>query len=61
MPRRDGTGPQGLGPMTGRGMGFCAAYEEAEFQSVQGKSQYQPFSFPRLRLARRWRHGRRNR
>lgn len=24
MPWRDGTGPMGLGPMTGRGMGFCA-------------------------------------
>jgi len=23
MPRRDGTGPLGQGPMTGRGMGFC--------------------------------------
>ncbi len=26
MPRGDRTGPQGLGPMTGRGMGFCAGY-----------------------------------
>jgi len=25
MPGRDGTGPQGLGPMTGRGFGSCAA------------------------------------
>lgn len=24
MPRRDGTGPQGMGPMTGRGAGRCA-------------------------------------
>lgn len=24
MPRFDGTGPQGLGPMTGRGGGYCA-------------------------------------
>jgi len=23
MPGRDGTGPQGIGPMTGRGMGYC--------------------------------------
>ena len=23
MPQRDGTGPMGQGPMTGRGMGFC--------------------------------------
>jgi len=24
MPRGDGTGPMGLGPMTGRGAGYCA-------------------------------------
>jgi len=24
MPGFDGTGPIGLGPMTGRGMGYCA-------------------------------------
>jgi hypothetical protein len=24
MPRFDGTGPMGQGPMTGRGMGYCA-------------------------------------
>ncbi|NLK01084.1 MAG: DUF5320 domain-containing protein [Clostridia bacterium] len=26
MPRRDGTGPMGVGPMTGRGMGVCCSY-----------------------------------
>ena len=26
MPRGDGTGPMGIGPMTGRGMGYCAGY-----------------------------------
>lgn len=26
MPFRDGTGPMGLGPMTGRGAGFCAGF-----------------------------------
>jgi hypothetical protein len=26
MPRGDGTGPMGMGAMTGRGMGFCAGY-----------------------------------
>lgn len=25
MPRRDGTGPMGLGPFSGRGMGRCIA------------------------------------
>jgi len=26
MPRGDGTGPMGMGPITGRGAGFCAGY-----------------------------------
>ena len=26
MPFGDGTGPRGLGPVTGRGAGFCAGY-----------------------------------
>jgi len=26
MPRGDGTGPLGMGPMTGRGAGFCAGF-----------------------------------
>ncbi len=26
MPRGDGTGPMGMGPMSGRGMGFCAGF-----------------------------------
>jgi hypothetical protein len=26
MPRGDGTGPAGFGPMTGRGVGYCAGY-----------------------------------
>lgn len=28
MPRGDRTGPVGMGPKTGRGMGFCAGNEE---------------------------------
>jgi len=27
MPGRDGTGPMGTGPMSGRGMGHCGPYE----------------------------------
>lgn len=26
MPRGDGTGPNGMGPMTGRAAGYCAGY-----------------------------------
>jgi hypothetical protein len=28
MPNRDGTGPDGLGPKTGRGLGNCAGKAE---------------------------------
>ncbi len=31
MPRGDGTGPQGLGPMTGGGFGYCAGYGVSGF------------------------------
>ena len=27
MPRGDGTGPGGMGPMTGRAAGYCAGYD----------------------------------
>lgn len=27
MPKGDGTGPMGMGPMTGRAAGFCAGFE----------------------------------
>lgn len=31
MPAGDRTGPRGMGPMTGRGAGFCAGYETAGY------------------------------
>lgn len=31
MPRGNGTGPNGLGSMTGRGAGYCAGFETAGF------------------------------
>ena len=34
MPRGDRTGPAGYGPMTGRGIGYCAGYQAPGF--VQG-------------------------
>jgi len=33
MPGRDGTGPLGAGAMTGRGMGFCASPEQANYRT----------------------------
>jgi hypothetical protein len=31
MPRGDGTGPASMGPMTGRGAGYCAGYPAPGF------------------------------
>ncbi len=31
MPRGDGTGPMGMGSMTGRGVGNCVGYASSEF------------------------------
>jgi hypothetical protein len=36
MPRFDGTGPQGLGPMTGRGEGYCALVVPESGQAPYG-------------------------
>ncbi|MBN2007246.1 MAG: DUF5320 domain-containing protein [Anaerolineae bacterium] len=49
MPRRDGTGPTGKGPFTGRGEGYCAvSYPEDRepygFAGLQGT----PVRRPRL-------------
>jgi hypothetical protein len=36
MPRGDGTGPGGLGPMTGRAAGYCAGYSTPGFANPYG-------------------------
>lgn len=36
MPRGDGTGPVGMGPLTGRGAGFCAGYANLGFGCGRG-------------------------
>ncbi len=33
MPRGDGTGPEGLGAMTGRGAGYCAGYDRPGYMN----------------------------
>lgn len=33
MPRGNGTGPTGMGPMTGRGLGYCAGSDEPGFMN----------------------------
>jgi hypothetical protein len=46
MPGYDGTGPEGKGPMTGRGMGYCAT-EVKDQQEVERPRRP-------LRLGRGW-------
>jgi len=46
MPRGDGTGPEGLGPMTGRAAGYCAGYDRPGFTNPGGRG-----------LARGWGRG----
>lgn len=36
MPRGDGTGPNGFGPMTGRAAGFCAGYNAPGYANPVG-------------------------
>ncbi len=33
MPRGNGTGPNGMGPMTGRAAGFCAGFNQPGFMN----------------------------
>ncbi len=48
MPGGDGTGPRGMGPMTGRGAGFCAGYSTGGYaNTVFGR--YVGFGFGRAR------------
>ena len=43
MPYGDGTGPSGLGPMTGRGMGRCAGYG---YSAPVNRAYYAPAPAP---------------
>ena len=36
MPAGDGTGPAGMGPMTGRAAGFCAGYPTPGYMNPYG-------------------------
>lgn len=40
MPGGDGTGPAGMGPMTGRAAGFCAGYPVAGYMNRVGGRGY---------------------
>ncbi len=36
MPRGDRTGPNGMGPMTGRAAGFCSGYDRPGYMNAAG-------------------------
>ncbi|HHT94051.1 MAG TPA: DUF5320 domain-containing protein [Clostridiaceae bacterium] len=40
MPRGDGTGPLGMGPMSGRGLGFCAGYNTPGYMYGRGMRRF---------------------
>jgi hypothetical protein len=43
MPAGDGTGPAGMGPRTGRGMGYCGGYDAPGWANWgPGRSSYGP-------------------
>ncbi len=68
MPRGDGTGPAGLGPMTGRAAGYCAGYSGPGYANPllgRGAYPYRPAytsisygAWPRWGLRRFWGRGR---
>lgn len=39
MPRGDGTGPRGFGPMTGRGLGYCQGPVRSRFYGPRRKGR----------------------
>ena len=65
MPRGDGTGPMGMGPMTGRGMGYCTGYNWPRFATRRrprrrlwlfgfGRRMRAPFYADRGRMRWHW-------
>ena len=50
MPRGDGTGPAGMGPMTGRAAGFCAGFPVPGYMNpVMGKAGFYGSGVPVVR------------
>ena len=46
MPGFDGTGPRGIGPMTGGGRGFCAVPLPVNWPILGGRVVYHPYGLP---------------
>lgn len=44
MPRGDHTGPEGAGPMTGRGMGYCAGNSVPGYAVGPGRGRFRAFA-----------------
>ena len=59
MPAGDGTGPAGMGPMTGRAAGFCAGFSSPGYMNPYGGSYaYRGFGMGRGRgFGRGWGRG----
>ncbi|MFA5150226.1 MAG: DUF5320 domain-containing protein [Candidatus Omnitrophota bacterium] len=47
MPKFDGMGPAGLGPLTGKGMGYCVVKLNAKGDKIQGSKGKGVFDMPR--------------
>ena len=63
MPRRDGTGPEGMGPLSGRGAGYCAGaglFEYAGFGGRCGRGFRAVMGMGRGRLTPRFRFAQEN-
>ncbi|HPJ38455.1 MAG TPA: DUF5320 domain-containing protein [Spirochaetota bacterium] len=56
MPAGDRTGPNGFGPMTGRGAGFCAGYSAPGYANPVRGGGYGGFGRGRGGGGRGWRH-----
>jgi hypothetical protein len=54
MPRGDGTGPAGMGPMTGRAAGYCAGYDMPGYMNPYGGRMGGGFGWGRGRF---WGYG----
>ncbi len=56
MPGRDRTGPQGAGPRTGRGMGYCSGYDQPGAINSPAVLRGGGLGFGRRGAGRGWRH-----
>lgn len=58
MPGGDGTGPMGMGPMTGRAAGYCAGYPVPGYMNpVPGRGWGRGFGWGRGWYGRPWAYG----